>query len=219
MKTFYFSVTKGSKEETLLYKTSPNQLFYFKEHNTTALPIVYNKAIEFALKEGCQHLVLCHDDVIIESDIYHKLPILSKAYDIFGVAGASQCRLAKPALWHIMGGGLGSNNLHGAVAHGDTQTKTMTYFGVYPRRGILLDGVFLCMSRKVFESVKFDESNPSKWHFYDLDFSLSCHKQKFKLGISDIMITHNSPGLRSFTDEFNRGQEWFINKWSGQFST
>ena len=39
-------------------------------------------------------------------------------------AGTTQVKLQSPALWHIMGGGFGSGNLHGAVAHGDGKTKT-----------------------------------------------------------------------------------------------
>jgi hypothetical protein len=60
------------------------------------------------------------------------------------------------------------------------------------------------------------ETNPAGFHFYDLDYSLSCHKEKLKLGVSDIMITHSSPGLKEFTSEFNEGQQWFLNKWKGK---
>jgi GT2 family glycosyltransferase len=92
----------------------------------------------------------------------------------------------------------------------------MTYFGVYPHRVLLIDGVFMAIKRKVFEQVRFDETCPAKFHFYDLDYSLSCHKAGFKIGVSDILITHASPGLREFTSEFNEGQKWFLEKWKGK---
>jgi hypothetical protein len=41
---------------------------------------------------------------------------------------------------------------------------------------------------------------------------MSAHKAGFKVGVSDILITHASPGLREFTPEFEKGQEWFIKK-------
>lgn len=217
MKTFYFSATKGKKEDTLLYKNySSINNFFFKENNTESLSKAYNKAIDFALQEKCDALVLCHDDVIIESNLEYKLPMLLREFDIIGVAGSVECKLQRPALWHIMGGGIGSNNLHGAVAHGNQTFKTMTFFGSYPKRALLLDGVFLALTREVFNKVRFDESNPSSWHFYDLDYSLSCHKNNFKLGVSDIMITHQSPGLREFTEEFQKGETWFLEKWSSK---
>ena len=54
-----------------------------------------------------------------------------------------------------------------------------------------------------------------KFHFYDLDYSLSAHKAGFKVGVSDVYITHASPGLQEFTKEFNKGQEWFLQKHKG----
>ena len=217
MKTFYFSPTKESRKKTLLANNhSAYNEFIFKENNKDPLPVVYNKAIDFAIQEDFDNLVLCHDDVIIESDLTYKLSSLMQDYDIIGVAGTTECKLQEPALWHIMGGGFGSGNLHGAVAHGDEKNKSMTFFGPYPKRVLLLDGVFLCISKKVFTQVRFDEANPAGFHFYDLDYSLACHKAGFKLGVSDIMITHASPGLKEFTPEFNEGQKWFLEKWKGQ---
>lgn len=217
MKIFYFSPTKGSRKDSLLSKNhSTYNEFIFKENNTDPLPVVYNKAIDFATEENFDALVLCHDDVIIESDLPYRLPSIMNNFDIVGVAGTTECKLQEPALWHIMGGGFGGGKLHGAVAHGDETQKAMTSFGPYPKRVLLLDGVFLCISRKAFTQVRFDESNPAGFHFYDLDYSLSCHKAGMKLGVSDIMITHASPGLRDFTEEFRAGERWFLEKWKGK---
>lgn len=217
MKTFYFSATKGSRKDTLLNSNhSTYNEFIFKENNTAPLPVIYNKAIDFAIQENFDLLVLCHDDVIIESDLSYRLPTIMNEFDVVGVAGTTECKLQEPALWHIMGGGFGSGKLHGAVAHGNQNKKSMTYFGPFPQRTLLLDGVFLCISKKAFERVRFDETNPAGFHFYDLDYSLACHKAGLKLGVSDILITHASPGLREFTDEFNNGQKWFLEKWKGQ---
>jgi GT2 family glycosyltransferase len=214
-KTLYFSATKGKRANTLLHKNSSTyNKFIFKENNTQSLPVVYNRAIDLALETKKDYLILCHDDVIIESDIIYKVPeILNSQFDIIGVAGTTECKLQEPALWHIMGGGFDGGKLHGAVAHGSEERKGMTAFGPYPQRVLLLDGVFLAIHRRVFESVRFDESNPAGFHHYDLDYSLQCHKAGFKLGVSDIMITHASPGLKEFTPEFLASQQWFLDKW------
>lgn len=217
-KTLYFSATKGSRKDTLLYKnTSTFNKFFFCENNTKPLPVIYNKAIDLAIQGKKEYLVLCHDDVIIESDVPYKLPdILRSDFDMVGVAGTTQCKLQEPALWHIMGGGFEGGNLHGAVAHGNENIKQMTYFGPYPKRVVLIDGVFMAIHRRVFERIRFDESNPCGFHHYDLDYSLQCHQAGFKIGVSDIMITHSSPGLREFTPEFKASEEWFLNKWKGK---
>ena len=217
MNIFYFSATKGSRKDTLLAKNhSTYNSFIFKENNKEPLPKIYNQAIDFAIQENFDAIVLCHDDVIIESDLAYKLPSIMQDFDVIGVAGTTECKLQEPALWHIMGGGFGSGKLHGAVAHGDETAKAMTSFGPYPKRVLLLDGVFLCIKKEAFSKVRFDETNPAGFHFYDLDYSLSCHKEKLKLGVSDIIITHASPGLKEFTSEFNEGQKWFLEKWKGK---
>ena len=212
--TMIFSATAGKDTETLLWKTSENSSVIFKQNNKDSLQKVYNKAIDFAIQENIQNLVLVHDDVILENFTEDKLNELFKKYDVVGCAGSKIVNLKPPALWHLMGGGFGSSNLHGAVAHLDNKgKKRMTPFGSYPNRVVIIDGVFMAIKRKVFQKIKFDESCPSKWHFYDLDYSMQCHKEGFKVGVGDILVTHNSPGLESFSEEFIKGQEWFLNKW------
>ncbi len=211
--TMIFSATAGKEKDTLLWKTTENDTVVFKQNNTQSLHKIYNKAIDFALQEDVQRLVLVHDDVILENYSESKLDNLFEKFDVIGCAGTTEVKLTQPALWHLMGGGFGSGNLYAAVAHGDENNKHMTAFGKYPKRVVLLDGVFLAIHRRVFEKIRFDEDCPSKWHFYDLDYSMQCHKEGFKLGVGDILITHNSPGLTSFTKEFNEGQQWFLDKW------
>tara|TARA_R110000824_G_scaffold391618_1_gene589524 strand:+ start:1161 stop:1814 length:654 start_codon:yes stop_codon:yes gene_type:complete len=211
--TMIFSATAGKETDTTLYKSSKGEQIVFKQNNKDSLQKIYNKAIDFALEEDVQQIVLVHDDVILESYSDQKLNKLFEKFDVVGCAGTTEVCLKPPALWHLMGGGFNSGNLHGAVAHGDEFRKHMTCFGEYPKRVVLLDGVFIAIHRRVFEKIRFDETCPSKWHFYDLDYSMQCHKAGFKLGVGDILITHNSPGLSSFSKEFNEGQEWFLEKW------
>jgi hypothetical protein len=90
----------------------------------------------------------------------------------------------------------------------------MTSFGSYPKRVVLLDGVFMAIHRRVFENLRFDESNPAGFHFYDLSYSLDATLAGYKVGVSDIMITLASPGLREITPEFLEGEKWFLEKYS-----
>jgi len=211
---FIFSTTKGKKEDTLLFQSSKyRDEIFFKEHNKSSLQKIYNKAIDFAIKENVQYIVLVHDDIILENFSHEKMLENFEKYDVLGVAGTTEVKLQQPALWHLMGGGFNGNKLHGAVAHLHENKKAMTSFGPYPHRAVLLDGVFLAIKREVFKKVRFDEDCPSKWHFYDIDYTLASHKAGFKNGVSDIYVTHASPGLTEFTDEFKQGEKWFLNKW------
>jgi hypothetical protein len=213
--TFIFSATAGKKENSILYNTCKDQDIdiFIKENNKKSLHKIYNEAIDFALQENVEHLVLVHDDVILENFSEQRLERLFKKFDVVGCAGTTEVKLQRPVLWHLMGGGFNSGNLFGAVAHGTQDDKHMTAFGPYPKRVVLLDGVFIAIKKEVFEKTRFDENCPAKWHFYDLDYSMQCHKDGFKVGVGDILVTHNSPGLTSYTEEFNQGQEWFLDKW------
>ena len=65
--TMIFSATAGKDIDTLLWKTSENSQVVFKQNNTDSLHKVYNKAIDFAIQENVQNLILVHDDVILEN--------------------------------------------------------------------------------------------------------------------------------------------------------
>lgn len=192
--------------------------------NKESLSKIYNESIERALQDNIDCLILVHDDVVLEENPKPKLEKLFDEYDLVGVAGTSKVNLQSPALWHLMGGGFNSGNLHGCVQHygydrnpdWDSNAKLVkipSNFGPYPHRVVMIDGVFMALNRKVMENCRFDESNPCKFHFYDLDFSTNCHLNKLKVGVGDILITHESPGLREFTQDWKNGEHWFLQKY------
>jgi len=226
-KSLLFSASKKRWNDTLIASS-----FYdlrmgdrgcypvFEENNKAGLAEVYNKMIDHALNQNVDCLILVHDDVILEEEPIPKLERLFDDYDLVGVAGTSKVELKSPALWHLMGGGFGGGNLHGKVCHiieeiGSEYGKSHpAYFGPYPRRVVMIDGVFMALNRKMLESgVRFDEDCPSKFHFYDLNYSLSAHLVGLKVGVGDILITHESPGLREYTDEWRSGEQYFLNKY------
>ena len=218
--------TKSHKADTLLYWSLEKIIryasydkidvdYYFQLKNKRPLPLVYNEFLDIAQDGDYTHLVICHDDISIETvnlARYLQDSFKSTGFNLMGVAGTSQVKLESPALWHLMGGGFNSGHLHGAVSHliSDKQ-KYMTSFGPYPSQVLMIDGVFMAMDDR-FKFMCFDEQNPCPWHFYDLDFSLQTHKNGYKVGVTDVNITHASPGLGEFTPEWKEGEEWFLKK-------
>lgn len=219
---FVSATTKKDSRDTTfsksLYDVEGGELLYGRYfiENKEALSTVYNMAIIQALKDDIDCLMLIHDDVILEENPIPKLEKLFDDYDVVGVAGTSKIELKSPALWHIMGGGFRSGNLHGCVQHlGAFNSKPPSNFGPYPHRVVMIDGVFMALNRKAMETVRFDESNPCGFHFYDLDFSLNAHLNGLKVGVGDVLITHESPGLREFTEDWKNGERWFLQKYEG----
>jgi len=188
--------------------TNVNGIF----NNTTAIAKTYNSLINTFKDEDCV-LVLAHDDVLItDKDWISKLHQALEKYDIVGLAGGSEAALRPPTLWHIM---CPKETHRGDVYHIDGTGKNTfkTHFGKNGRV-LILDGLFLAFNpKKIYEAgISFDETCPAKFHFYDIDFSLQCNKAKLKLGTTNINVVHASPGLKSFTEEWNLGQDWFLLK-------
>jgi hypothetical protein len=94
----------------------------------------------------------------------------------------------------------------------------MTNFGPSPARVILLDGVFLAINAEtVFKTpLRFDETNPAHFHYYDLCFCLDANKYGLRLGTYPIWATHVSHGLESPTEEWQKGENYFLQKYNQQ---
>lgn len=228
--TILTATQKSNIEETSLYKSiqkldiDADVNLQCIENNKEPLAVVYNEAMRSALEDEVDALILVHDDVWLEHDPVPKLRRLFDQYDLIGVAGSSRIQIESPALWHLMGGGFDSGHLHGCVQHLSDiicpstdgkihYSKPRTEFGPYPHRVVVIDGVFMAMKPIIMEEVKFDEECPSYYHFYDIIMSQRAHTQGFKVGVGDILITHESPGLREFTKEWQAGQDFYLNNY------
>ena len=216
MKYKIYTTTKGKKEDCLLYKSLNIDYYeiptHYEEHNKEGLQKCYNKFLKDARDRDISIAVFVHDDVYINCrDLLHRLETASRNYTVFGVAGAMECKVKEPALWHLMSE---RKSHRGNVAHGSIGQYQYTSFGPIPGRALVIDGVFMGINIKSLPGdIKFDESYPSKFHYYDLDFCLECNKNDVIMGIVDIPIIHSSPGLTNPNDEFYKGQDYFINKW------
>ena len=216
------SCGKGDKK-TLLSKsveklTGLTELHEFKS-NTKSICTVYNDFIDKNIDnyQDDTAIVFVHDDVYINcKDLHSKLEEGFKTYDVIGVAGTLNAQIKEPCLWHIMGN---KQDHRGAAAHpvnrepGSLEPYYITSFGPMPSRALLIDGVFMAVKPKVLKNTRFDETNPARFHYYDLDFSLECNKNQFKIGVWDIPIIHMSPGLSNPDEEWRKGQDWFMKKW------
>lgn len=226
-----FTATKRNDYQFPLCKTALehnlDEFITAKLNNTQGLAKVYNKFLDLAIKEKFEYVMFIHDDVHLEHDPRPKLEKLFQDFDIVGVAGCSKAEIKSPALWHLMGGGFykgGSEpcHLHGAVGHFHKvepgvgmvyREKRITNFGYYPHRVVMIDGVFMAFNRKAIETVRFDEDCPSGFHFYDIILAHRAIEKGLKIGVGDVMITHESPGLREVSEDFSKGEKYYLNKY------
>lgn len=62
---------------------------------------------------------------------------------------------------------------------------------------VVLDGVWMCIRKKLFNSIRFDDVTFKGFHHYDVDICLQIHNCNYKMiSINDVLIKHHSLGSR-----------------------
>lgn len=182
-------------------------------NKTIGLSEYYNKVIDDA-ENNYKYTILCHHDISLRyANLINCLEDGLKQYDVIGVAGGINPTVKEKNLWHWM---MDRDNYRGIAAHNAKDGKMfMTAFGYFPDRVAILDGVFLAFETEKLRKSKARFDERFKWHHYDIDFSLTCNKNKLKLGVWPVFVYHESPGLRDINDiEWNKSNEYFRQKWN-----
>ena len=193
----------------------------FVTNNTQSLAKVYNRHYKDPANRE-KYLVFIHSDAIVDDPTFlEKLDFAMSEFDVAGIAGCippfSLNGSGGLCTWHNM---CLPENRFGAVntyrpkpfgerfSYGDP--KYRTEFGPAHRRALLVDGVFFAVNvSKCWPIVEFDERCPSRFHFYDLMFSVLANKSGLRVGVSPINVNHCSPGLTKPTKEFFDGNRYF----------
>lgn len=172
--------------------------------NTRGLSELYNTAIEDETTP--EYVVFLHDDIYIEDFfIYDRVVEGLSQYDVLGLAGS----LYQPGQvrWGQTKGGSA-----GAVAQGPDPLGKVYRFGPNSAPVDLLDGLFIAAKTETLRrsGVRFDPA--FKFHFYDLDFSLTAKRAGLRVGVWPISVTHQSRGNFKST-EWLEGSVQFAEKW------
>jgi hypothetical protein len=167
-------------------------------NNKDGLPKIYNSVINDLNKD--KHILFVHDDVLIEDLFWQeKLDIAFEKYDIVGLAGTKKIDNTKPPAWHIMSL---RDDMVGEVAHSHEKKIWTTVFGPTDSRALILDGLFIAVDvkRLLKTETTFDED--FDFHHYDMTFCLRANKNKLKMGVAPIRVTHFGLG------DSMHSQEW-----------
>ena len=161
--------------------------------------------------------ILCfmHDDIVYHSENWGKVVIDYFNYSDTGMIGIGGTRFLSsiPAIWWA-GGHKYLNSKSGTICHNciDTNRSNLNesrYNVINPEnknftRVAILDGLWFCIRKSLFDRIEFDEINFRGFHFYDLDICMQINKLKLNLYcLFNIKIEHISS---SKLDE-----EWIIN--------
>ena len=222
-KILVVTCSKGDGRDSMLAK-SLNELkndvtVVINANNKSGLSQAYNRQLtaENLIKHDI--VLFVHDDVFID-DLKLKGKLYTAMnqmkYDIVGLAGSSKVKIKQPCLWHVM---REREDMSGAVSHpiNDSSQLGVTSFGPWPKRCLVIDGLFMAVNLKnvLQAGWKFNES--FKFHHYDLSSCLDANKLKLKIGTYPIHVTHASPGLRDINDKtFQESQQIFYNQYKNE---
>lgn len=177
---------------------------------------MYNKEID--KHPGYDWIVFIHDDIrIYDTSIYQKLLDAEKrGWDVVGVAGSKSYIVPNPTIptgWWSSPNKV--NGLAGFVGHNIDGKISMSAFGPAPQRVLVIDGVFIAVSRRAVDGagLRFEENH--QFHFYDMDICYQAYKKGLAVGVEPIYIEHRSPGAGFRSPEFLEEQKKFIRKYFG----
>jgi len=226
MNIFIISCTKFNSEE---FKNRPlgksiaklntvpgiNIVPLVRYDNTDGMSRVYNEFLSMISGGDCALFV--HDDVYV-NDVFlsEKLESGFKNYDVLGVAGSDNFSITRnPVSWHNSP----QDSWSGAVEHpvkNQVPGRTfVTSFGDWPKRCIVLDGLFIAVkSVDIAKKIGWDED--FTFDFYDASFCLRAHSAGFKLGTVPVSTTHMSHGDGIKKESYMRSQKLFVSKFKNK---
>lgn len=179
----------------------------------------YNKGVDLAKYE-----LICfmHDDLVFKTNHWGELVLnhfANQRVGAIGVAGSPYASYMKGPWWSC--GLVAQNIIH--------EYKSTLYYN-HPFNNnsallnnaslndkqslpvVVLDGVWFCVRKSLFKTIRFDQNTYSGFHMYDMDISL----QLFQLGVElrcvyDIDIAHQSIG--KLNKDWITQRTLFFNKW------
>lgn len=196
--------TIGCEYELVVIDNSKNEYSIFS---------AYNEGVRRA-----QGDVLCfmHEDIL-----YHTKEWGTKVADYFaqypqagliGVAGTHYMPAMSAAQWDCE---LSSSSMiQGELINGKYITTTHLHddYKATPTEVVAVDGLWMCVPRKMFDNVGWDDISFKGFHCYDTDMALQVWNAGFEVHLCwDVLIEHKSLG--SANKDFIEACDVLYNKW------
>jgi GT2 family glycosyltransferase len=189
------SATIGIEHEVVVIDNSNNQYTIFEAYN------------EGVRKSQYPFLLFMHDDIM-----YHTANWGQRLLDHFRDPGIGAVGIAGTPYLSYMPGGWWSNGMgHLYLLQSDRNQAEPEMQHVFPAGSssepvVVLDGVWFCIRKELFQTIRFDTETYKGFHFYDADISLQVFFAGYKLiAINDILIHHLSKGVLD--------KKWIDNAW------
>lgn len=193
-------------------------------NNTQGLCECYNTILnKYRSLSDTRFILLMHDDVSFNyENVIRRLIELEHKYDIIGFAGSEYVNLKTSPLTWFTASSSRPETRFGRITHADPPFCNESFFNIN-RADILdtnvvaIDGLCIMLTKGALKSdITFDEK--FKFHFYDLDFSLTALKNfNLKLGVMVEPVIHTSVGKGILHSTYCNYEIDFRTKWDPAF--
>jgi glycosyltransferase involved in cell wall biosynthesis len=175
------TATIGAQYELIVIDNSDNKYSIFEAYNIGVAKSKY------------PYLCFMHDDINYHSENWGDRIIEHLEHEetgAIGIAGSPYAAKLPGSWW---GGGLINQYIHNADIPKKTGSANIQVALINKKEVVLLDGVWFCIRRSLFDHISFDEQNYKGFHFYDLDISMQISQAGYKnYSIENILISHYS---------------------------
>jgi hypothetical protein len=191
-----------------------------KKSLTEKYNIVCNIIKEKNLLTKNDVVIFCHEDVnILDNFFNEKIKMIFEQKPEVGIVGIVGTEIVDTSgFWmeddkfprgHIVMGenvndpGKGKHEVFGTIGYYDDIVN--------------VDNCFFAVRYSLFEQMSFDTNTLiDDNYFYAADICMQCLKLGFKIAVSDIMIFHNSDGIKSKeeNEEYKKSKDLFFEKYN-----
>lgn len=182
--------------------------------NTYNIFQAYNYGVEQAKGD-----LLCfmHEDVLFHTQGWGKIVEQYLALDYIGAIGVAGGSVVLDQLdWRFYG--FGTMYLMQGTT---TVEESPNYYIIHPAHRpyhhalsmvAVLDGVWMCMRKELFQKIRFDDEHFHDFHLYDSDICMQINKAGKNVFVTyDILLEHKSMG--TFSESYKDSLNIFFQKW------
>ncbi|WP_210519761.1 glycosyltransferase [Hymenobacter terricola] len=166
-----------------------------------------------------QYELLCfmHEDIRLHTPGWGTIVADTLADSTIGILGVTGglYQLAAPAAWWGCGVALCRENVLNVFADGHTKMELHNPEGAVLTDVAVVDGMWLCSRKEVWQCYPFDARTFTDFHFYDVDYCTGVFRQGLRVCVTfQVLLEHHSRG--SVNEAWVRNALKYKNKWRGQ---
>lgn len=174
----------------------------------------YNLGVKQAKGE---YLCFMHEDIIFHSQNWGKAVELHLSQPFVGALGVAGGNVVLDKLdWRFYGFGqvyLIQGNSSTEETPGYYISHTVSKDPHIPLSQVaVLDGVWICIRKDLFNQIRFDDHNFHDFHLYDSDICMQVNQMGLGVFVTyDVLLEHKSEG--TFSEGYKDSLAVFANKW------